>query len=193
VIKLRCKVPNARRVANRLRSAGRKAPVFVKRILEWGGDLVAEKAKANLAKEAKSGTGLTAQGIWASKAKGRFSNEMRVETGWSHKHGAVLEWGPERATGGWEIRAKTGKFLRIPITASAKGFFSQRRFTKSGRVSARKRKLPKGMVDQVIYRRRVWHPWDDSMRRPHFEDAVNQVWPKVIAKMPEAIKEAIDK
>jgi hypothetical protein len=140
--------------------------VLVKRILEWGADIVAEKAKQNLAKAARTGTGQAAQGIWAGRAKGRVN--MSVETGWSHRYPSVLEWGPETATAGWEIKPRVAKLLRFPIRGKG------------------------GNVEKVVYAKRVWHPWDDSQRRPHFEEAVNTVWPQVIAKLPQALKEAIE-
>jgi hypothetical protein len=161
MIRLSCKVPNARRVAGRLRSAGRKAPVITKRILEWGADMVANKAKENLGKAAKSGTGIAAGGIWAGRAKGR--DNPKVETGWSHYYPRVLEWGPANAANrrGWEIKPRTAKMLRF---------------------------MSKG---KVVYAKRVWHPWDAGQKRPHFEDAVNEVWPRVIAKLGGVAREAL--
>lgn len=161
MIKLSCKVPNASRVAGKLRSAGRKAPDIVKRHLEWGADMIAAAAATNLGNVAKGGTGILRGSIWAGKARG--SVNPTVKTGWNYYYGRVLEWGPAQSSnlGGWWIKPRTAPFLRF---------------------------MYKG---QLMKKKKVWHPWDAGQKRPHFEDAVNAVWPKVIAKLGGVAKEAL--
>jgi hypothetical protein len=167
VIKLAVKVPGARRVKANLRSVARKHAVKVRKYLEWGADMAAERAKVNLNKAAQSGRGTLSQSIWAGRASGRYQSGISVETGWDYKYGSVLEWGPEQARAGWEIRPRNFPYLIFPI------------------------KDKSGNVEKVIRTKRVWHPWDDSQRRPHFEKAVDAVWPMVTAKLAGALKEVL--